>query len=141
MPTRTPHLGKARPIRGKQESITARLTPVVRSALEASANEAGHSMSTELELLLRAAMKAREAAANEVDGIFELGWEEARRVIAENEGAPPSASEKTYLGIKDVLKHMMTKFEKLRPLHASPPTRVEQSERAQTPSRRRLLEG
>lgn len=110
MPQRRLLPTKARPIRGKDESFTFRITPETRDAIRSSAEAAGHSMSGEAELLLQSALRARAAAANQIDDVFDLGWEDARRVIERADGAGPADSLEVYLAICDIIKGMLERL-------------------------------
>lgn len=109
----------------------------MRLELERASDAAGHSMSTELELLLRIAMKARSAAANEIDRIFELAWDEARQVIAEHGGTPPSQSAQVYSSVVAVLEAAILKVPKPGDEPAPQPTERHTST---PPSRGRKLD-
>lgn len=105
MPQKRTQTTKARPIRGKEQSFTARITPETREALRQTAEASGHSMSSEMELLLRSALKARDAAENQINPIFERGWEIARAII-ETAGHGPRDSVHVYHALQDVLDVM-----------------------------------
>ena len=106
MPQKRPPTVKARPIKGKDESFTARITAETREALRKSAEVEGHSMSTELELLLRTALQAKNVARAQVDLIFDAGWQAALRIIEMDGGKGPADSARVYLSLRHLLDVM-----------------------------------
>ena len=103
---------KNRQIKGKHQAFTARITDEARQALEDEAALNGRTLATEVEAFILEGARARRSARNETDRIIDQLKEEARQIIAENGGLPPSASPAVYAAIVDLLKGAILKLPK-----------------------------
>lgn len=99
--------GKGRrkgPLTDKSEVLTTRITQDTRRALEASADQAGRSISQQAELLLVKAMHGSDGSLRQLEAILEVVMSVGRTLSLAESGAGTRDSAFVYFGVIKVLE-------------------------------------